>query len=233
MLTFPFPTITNALDRCQKAVLALETTIFSSPSFDWDIARLSLKEQVDLRRFLRAKQHFLGNQDRVGELLTTALGNVFGASLASSQLEDRSGDAEFTVPLVTLMRKPGDLVDRIIGTICKQELTEAGLFTTLQQRLYENVCVASGVYPDDEKPRKPLITADISELPPAELVETYLKGTPFVDLIALPRPLCDPGKARSSTTGSWPHPAPVNRPPCNISSPAILSASLRARPRSW
>jgi hypothetical protein len=37
-----------------------------------------MKEQVDLNRFLRAKQHFLGNQDRVFELLINALGNVFG-----------------------------------------------------------------------------------------------------------------------------------------------------------
>jgi hypothetical protein len=44
-------TLAVALDRCQTAVLALETTIFSSPKINWDIARLSMKEQVDLRRF--------------------------------------------------------------------------------------------------------------------------------------------------------------------------------------
>src|SRR5581483_4598790 len=65
--------ILEALDRCQRAVLALETTIFASPKVDWDIAVLSLKEQVDLRRFLRAQQHFLANDDRVSDLLTTAL----------------------------------------------------------------------------------------------------------------------------------------------------------------
>jgi hypothetical protein len=190
-------TLSAALDRCQKEVLALETTIFSSPQIDWDIARLSVKEQVDLRRFLRAQQHFLANDDRVGDLLTTALGNVFGGIIGKlPKLDDSSDDTELTVPLVTLMRKPGDVIDRIIGTICKQELTEAGLFTTLQQRLYANVCVASGVSPDDEKPRRPLITADVSELPPAELVETYLKGTPFVELMLSPVPFVIPDKVR-------------------------------------
>jgi hypothetical protein len=65
--------ILEALDRCQKAALALETTIFTSPKVNWDIAVLSLKEQVNLRRFLRAQQHFLANDDRVSDLLATAL----------------------------------------------------------------------------------------------------------------------------------------------------------------
>jgi hypothetical protein len=55
-----------------------ETTIVSFPDIDWSRARLSMKEQVDLRRFLRAKEHFLANRDRVFELWVTALCNVFG-----------------------------------------------------------------------------------------------------------------------------------------------------------
>src|SRR5216683_2039283 len=66
------PTLLKALDRCQQEVLALETTIFSFPEIDLNHAVLSLKEHVDLRRFLRAKQHFLANDNRVSGLLTTA-----------------------------------------------------------------------------------------------------------------------------------------------------------------
>jgi hypothetical protein len=188
--------ILKALDSCQKAVLALETTIFSFPKVDWNIATLSLKEQVDLRRFLRAQQHFLANNDRVSGLLATALGNVFGGLIGELPAipEDADGPT-LTVPLVTLMRDPGSIVDRIIGTICKEELGDAGLFTTLQQRFYENICAASGVLPDQER-RRPLITADESELAPIELVETYLKGTPFVDLLLAPVPFHIPMSAR-------------------------------------
>jgi len=186
----------EALDRCQKAVLALETTIFSFPKIDWDIAILSLKEQVDLRRFLRAQQHFLANDDRVSDLLTTALGNVFGGLISElPAIPESTDDPALTVPLVTLMRDPGGTVDKIIGTLLKEELVDAGLFTTLQERLYENTCIASGVLPDKEQ-RKPLITADESELPPIELVETYLKGTPFVDLFLAPVPFHIPMSAR-------------------------------------
>lgn len=186
----------QAFDRCQKEVLALETTIFSSPEIDWNVATLSLKEQVDLRRFLRAQEHFLGNDERVFDLLATALGNVSAGIIGElPKLEDGEEDS-LTVPLLNLIKKPGDVVDRIIGTIVKPELLDAGLFTTLQQRVYENVCCASGVSPDEEKHRKPLITADISELPPQELVETYLRGTPFLDLFLTPVPFVIPDAAR-------------------------------------
>ncbi len=188
--------ILEALDRCQRAALALETTIFTSPKIDWDIATLSLKEQVDLRRFLRAQQHFLANDDRVSDLLTTALGNVFGGIISElPAIPETDDELTLTVPLVTLMRDPGGTVDKIIGTLLKEELVDAGLFTTLQERLYENTCSASGVLPDKEQ-RKPFITADESELPPIELVETYLKGTPFVDLLLAPVPFHIPMSAR-------------------------------------
>lgn len=186
----------EALDRCQKELLALETTIFSSPEIDWDIATLSLKEQVDLRRFLRAQEHFLGNDDRVSSLLVTALSNVIGGIARElPELEDADENV-LTVPLLNLIKKPGDVVDRIVGTLIKSELAEAGLFTTLQQRFYENICRASGISPDEEKPRKPFITADISELPPAELVETYLRDTPFRDLLFTPVPFVIPEATR-------------------------------------
>jgi hypothetical protein len=189
--------LVQALDRCQQEVLALETTIFSFPEIDLSASVLSLKEHVDLRRFLRAKQHFLANEDRVSDLLATVLCNVLAGFI--SRLPRLPGTADtppFTVPLVSLLRNPGDIVDRIIGTIRKQELAETGLFTTLQECLYNNVCLASGVSPEDDKPRKPLITADESELAPIELVETYLKDTPFLDLFLCPVPFTIPEKVR-------------------------------------
>ncbi|MBI4275057.1 MAG: ATP-binding protein, partial [Rhizobiales bacterium] len=166
------------------------------PEIDCDIATLSLKDQVDLRRFLRAQQHFLANDERVSDLLTTALGNVFGGLIGElPSLPESTDDPALTVPLVTLMRNPGDTVDKIVGTICTNELAEAGLFTTLQQQLYENLCLATGILPNVEL-KKPLITADESELPPIELVETYLKGTPFVELLLTPVPFHIPMSAR-------------------------------------
>jgi hypothetical protein len=188
--------ICRALDQCQQRVLAQETTIFSFPEIDWRTATLSLKEQVDLRRFLRAQQHFLGNQDRVVKKLVNALGNVLDGII--SELPKIPADSEngLSIPLVFALKNPATLVDLIIGTVCDAELVDAGLFTSLQQRFYENTCNASGIRLDDERPRKPFITAGESTLPPAELVDTYLNGTPFRELLLTPVPFAIPEKSR-------------------------------------
>ena len=89
LVSFPeYAAFLEALDRCQKAIIGMESTIVSFPEIDWSRARLSMKEQVDLGRFLRAKQHFLGNQDRVFELLIRALANVFGGIIQKSARAD-------------------------------------------------------------------------------------------------------------------------------------------------
>src|SRR6266545_5903875 len=49
--------LVEALDRCQLALIGQEKTIVSFPEIDWSRSRLSMKEQVDLNRFLRAKQY--------------------------------------------------------------------------------------------------------------------------------------------------------------------------------
>ena len=186
--------VAEALDRCQQGLLALESTIFTAPHINWDIAVLSLKEQVDLRRFLRAKQHFLANEDRVSSLLVNALGNVLGGIMLA--LPPLEGSSPFTVPLVAVLADPADVVDRIIGTLIKEELLDAGLFASLHERLYQNVCAASGISPIDEKSRKPLIMPHQCDLPPSELVETYLAGTPFLALFETPVPFAIPAEAR-------------------------------------
>jgi hypothetical protein len=188
--------ICEALDRCQQRVLAQETTIFSFPEIDWRTATLSLKEQVDLRRFLRAQQHFLGNQDRVVKKLVNALGNVLDGIISELPKIPADSDDGLTIPLVFALTNPAALADLIIGNICDQDLVDAGLFTSLQQRFYENTCNASGIRLDDERPRKPFITAGESTLPPAELVDTYLNGTPFRELLLTPVPFAIPEKSR-------------------------------------
>jgi len=181
-------------DRCLRKILALETTIFTFPEIDWNVATLSLKEQVDLRRFLRAQQHFLANQDRAIDLIVRKLGDICGGIIETLPEHD-DDDAAFTVPLITLLSDPKDIVVRLIGTLQQDDVLECGLFTTIQRRFYENVCVASGIISDTE-PRKPYIRSEDSDLPPLELAETYLKNTPLLDLLLSPVPFHIPEAIR-------------------------------------
>jgi hypothetical protein len=196
LVTLPdYAPLLEALDRCQKAVIGQESTIIAFPDIDWGRRRLSMKEQVDLRRFLRAKQHFLANEDRVFELLVHALCNVFAGILG--ELPELADDNKPTlaVPLISFIPKPGVTIDKVIGTLMAEPLVNAGLFTAIQQRLYENTCRVSKIDPTKETSR-PLVFADEAELSPDELVESYLGGTPFADLFKTPVPFVLPEHAR-------------------------------------
>ncbi|MCL4710095.1 MAG: type IV secretion system DNA-binding domain-containing protein [Pseudorhodoplanes sp.] len=185
----------EALDRCHHAVLKLESTIFTSPKIDWPVATLSLKEQVDLRRFLRSQQHFLHNSERIGDLLAGTVAGVFKGLIAElPPLPDGAASA-FTVPLVSLLDEPGDIVDALIRAFCKPEHGDAGLFAALQEQFWRNICEVSGVLPDQEL-RKPLLPAGDSDLPPESMVRAYLAGTPFLDLFLTPVPFVIPLQSR-------------------------------------
>jgi hypothetical protein len=185
----------QAVDTAQRAILAEEATIFSMPEIRWEVATLSMKEQVDLRRFLRAKEHFLANQERVLDILGSIVGGVFVGILRLLPPIADAQDTQLRIPLLALLPNIGDIVEGITGTIIDDRAIEVGLFRGLQERLYENACIASGVMPDAEL-KRPLITAGDSDLPPEELVDTYLVGTPFRELFFTPVPFAIPDQIR-------------------------------------
>lgn len=187
--------LAEALDTAIAALLAEEKTIFDLPEIEWDIATLSMKEHVDLRRFLRAKEHFLGNQERVLDILGRTLGNVFAGFIDRLPLIESSDDEAPRIPLAAMFAHVGDVVERITGTIMKDDAIEAGLFRDLQEKLYENACAVSGVEPHADS-KRPMITASQSDLPPEELVAAYLAGTPFETLFLTPIPFVIPEQAR-------------------------------------
>lgn len=192
--------LAQALDRCLREIVALEKTIVSFPKIDWHSALLSMHEAVDLRRFLRAKEHFLANEDRVFNELQTALGNIMGGIIQNLPPIPTDTNSTFTVPLYDMMRDGGDVVSGITGTLMADGLIQCGLFSELQDRLYENVCEATGIAPYTDT-KRPLVTADKSDLPAAKLLQTYLAGTPFLDLFLTPIPFSIPQETRFS--GHW------------------------------
>ena len=192
--------LATALDRCQRDIIALETTVVSFPDIQWDRALLSMREAADLRRFLRSKEYFLANDDRVYRELQTAIGNIAGGIIQNLPPLPANAGETFTVPLCDLIRNLGENVGAIIGVIVAEPLINSGLFTELQHRLYENVCAASGIALNTES-RRALLMPDECDLPPKELVETYFAATPFLNLFLTPVPFSIPQETRFS--GHW------------------------------
>lgn len=180
----PAPVLRDALRQCLTEILDRESAIFATPEVDFE-APLSLKEAVDLRRFLRAKQHWLGHAERGTVLLVETLVLIY-KTVCQRAPDIADDDSLLRVPLITLMDDPYFIVDGLLGTICdSEEIADAGLFAELTRHFYENLCAVSGFVPDTEH-KKPFKTAADSDLSPVELVETYCANTPFKDLFLMP-----------------------------------------------
>lgn len=186
----------EAFDVLQREMLALETTIFSSPQVDFSKS-LTLRQRLDLNRFLRAQEYFLQHQDRIVEHLVLAIANV---SAGLMQALPPLADSAFSVPLISVLLDPNQVVDSIIGTLYTGELADVGLFSAVQDQIYANMCAFSGV-PLDGSSKKPLIKACDADLAPEELVEAYLGGTPLQALLLTPVPFSLPDEQRFS--GHW------------------------------
>ena len=126
-----------------------------------------------------------------------AIGNL---SAGIMQILPRMADSAFDVPLICLLPDPNGVVDSIIGTFCTPELADSGLFTVVQDQIYANMCAYSGV-PLDGNSKKPLVKANDADLPPDQLVETYLGGTPVHELLLTPAPFELPSEQRFA--GHW------------------------------
>lgn len=98
------------------------------------------------------------------------------------------------VPLYALIDVP-DLIMRIMHMATKTH-GDVVIFENLRKHCYWNTIQASG-YDLDSYDDKPLTFAHESKLPTAELLEAYLHGTPFVELLNRRVPFQIPNSVRN------------------------------------
>jgi hypothetical protein len=187
----------EALLACRQKVLEMESAIFDAPEIDWPIANLTPTELVDLRRFLRAQEHFLDNNQRVYPTLvkTLALIDFHHIRLIPEDAVDTDEPGLFSVPLISLIENPAQSIEDLVLTLKQDEAMEIGLFTELNYKLDDNLFEMSGFNIETRRDR-PWRTPTRSGLPPVELVEAYLKGTPYRDFFMTPVPYVLPEEAR-------------------------------------
>lgn len=167
-------------------LLQSENAIFGFPAINFDVSHLSLKELVDLRHFLRAKEHFHAQEERVLSLLVRCL-TLIVEDLAYA-LPESLAPSPFTVPLIHLLPDPKVRIDHLYGELWKQSYVDNGLFVEVARRMYLNMCEVSGIV-DPREPKKPLKKPSDNDAPLHEIVEQYLGGTPFYDFFLAPVPL--------------------------------------------
>ncbi len=156
-----------------SVLLRGERVIFDMPEFH---PSLSLREMVELRDALRRKEHFHANENRfldmLGDCIVAILDHI------ADLLPKTVAPSPFTVPLICALPEPGKLIGRLYATLWNQRYIDAGLFVETARQMYSNLCAASDIA-DPQEPKRPFKTASKNDLPPTELVETYLHDTAF------------------------------------------------------
>ena len=183
---FPDDAVLTPLAELMRAVTELEAPMFEFPEIQWDVAHLTLKEQVDLNRFLTAKQYFHAHEARLIAEFQDGLERML--DILTLGVPQTLGPSPFTVPMMNVLDEPRLLIDRLYSVVCDDKFVNVGLFSTLRERLYANLCQASNVVPHGGH-TKPLKHAMDRDDPLAELVDVYLAGSPFVSYLATPIPL--------------------------------------------
>jgi hypothetical protein len=91
-----------------------------------------------------------------------------------------SAQAELQTPLINVLPQPGSCVGALIDPFLAPEAKQRGIYVKLSERLTANIAVAGG--------RAKTMPAT-SSLQPMQLVQAYLKDTPFLALFTLPVPV--------------------------------------------
>lgn len=176
-----------AMPRARIIEAMLDTTeilleadgIGEVPTIDWS-RPMGMEEGVRLRNHLRTQKRFLGDAEYMYGLWRTAINeclNTYISALPHSAYDDRTDDDEDTASLsaelIDLMPQPAHVIEALIYAFFTEELSNAGLFENIRERLNNKYDTASGVTPTEAK-----------KLTPHELVKTYLADTPLAPLFA-------------------------------------------------
>jgi hypothetical protein len=180
-------TVESAFLEVIFGLLSYEACMFELPAPDWQHHTLTLKEATDLRHFLRAKEHFHAHEARVLALLRRAVDRLFGS--VAHRLPQSYAPSPFTIPLVCSLPEPSQFMDQVFQELMQDDYRDAGLFVEVFNRLWSNVCAASGIADPFSPPKKPVKYPSALDAPLEERVETYFKGTPFHDFLLAPIPL--------------------------------------------
>jgi len=147
-----------------------------------DLHRMNLKDAVEYQNLLEQKRYFLANQPAQLEALNEALMRTI-AGLAE-ELPQLSDPTPFTIPLLFALPDPRLAVESMLGIL--GDYHEKGILKPVSEQLYRNLLAANGNPRGDHKP---LDYPTRSNVPVGELVDTYLRETPFANLFNAPVPL--------------------------------------------
>lgn len=162
--------------------------MFELPLVDWS-ERMSVSQYWEIQDLLKRQRTWLdaydGTCEHVIVTLYCCLSVIWEASPELPEADLGDGITVPTERLRALREVPG-VTESVLAALFDEELEPLELFARHRRRLESNLIIASGGNPADpdayKKSPKPPTKSDIKD--PAELVATYLGGTPISALFA-------------------------------------------------
>jgi len=210
--TLPGIPLGGALYYTIEQLLYEDSIIGDLPS-DSEISNFTIEEGIRLRTALKRHKHFLNSPDRLLSIWRTKLVWLFSGLLEyfpeSAFIDvDENGltdDDSVVFPKAhayDLCDNLPEVIQRLMVTLCDADVVEAQVFEIQREIFDHNILRASGHPPDSRFDRalKLVLPTQSRISEPAVLVDTYLSGTPFHDLLYRPLPFAIPFPARFEHT---------------------------------
>lgn len=195
------PVIVAAADAVETLLRAEDLIALEA---DWPVIDGDAAIGVGIRQMLVRRRRWAADFERmfglVSERVSESLIRLF-LDLPEGCFTpwDTEGGDALGVPLIELLDQPAEAVERFVMMPYDDAPLNLDLFERLRVRLITNMLVASGFSPETN----PHEVSDRLVLPmrqkgktPSELVDLYLAGTPFADLLRLPVPFRVPDEMR-------------------------------------
>lgn len=174
--------------------------LFVLPEIDWSEQR-SISEYWAIRDYLARQKRFMMDFDATYKLLREALFQLLQPIYDNYEEEPTDDEPDgITVPshLLHGFGNIGAVVEQLWAVVGDDDLFEIDLFPRHTRNLNRNIIRASGGDPDDPRGfnRALKLPSQADAKDPAQLVATYLDGTPLFDMFDQSVDFTIPTKAR-------------------------------------
>lgn len=197
------PNIDVVVELAIATELLLDAEDIGDLEPDWELIESDASVALSIRQMLARRQRWALDFNRLWSVFHRQLVNGYAAFIEalpeSCFEEEEDGDAPFTVPLASLLDNPAEAIERLILCAYDDDVFRYDLYHRLRERFATNILVASA-FPADVNPHvvsdKLIMPTRHKSRSATELVQLYLRGTPFEDVLDLPVPFRVPKELR-------------------------------------
>jgi hypothetical protein len=182
----------EALTALTEALLEDSGLYGFPPEAALDYALADMGEGVRLREELRQKILLLKSPQHYEGLIEQFITDILAGLLSAIEAPpSERGAAGFRVPLLSCVADIGGTIEGLMARVYDEDLRRTPLFSGIRDRFtatLEALSPKEAVSPTEYVKKK--------GLEPAEALETFLRGTPFLDVFAASLPFAIPQAAR-------------------------------------